>query len=247
MQPTYQTYAQMVSEEKEGSLVGKSLLVTGFVACATAAVLLLVQTPTEQNLYVTSPALTASRVVAQYPRGQTLHAQGSEGEESLAELMARSQELLQADGMDFSSQVQTLDDDDVEIPSKGQLKRIRRMGHVDVSAYQKHGKDTGSCEVQVVRITARIASLADHLKINKKDFAATRRIMELTSERRKLLNYLWKRDPGAVVDLVQDLQIRWRTPDKIAKLVPRSGPVEILVPESPVRPRTIPKANQPAA
>uniref|UniRef100_A0A7S1HTJ2 30S ribosomal protein S15 n=2 Tax=Eutreptiella gymnastica TaxID=73025 RepID=A0A7S1HTJ2_9EUGL len=185
--------------------------------------------------------MTANQVVAQLPRVQPLYA-GNEDEDSLAELLARSQELLQADDMD-SSQVQTLDDDDVEIPSKGQLKRIRRMGHVDVSAFQKHDKDTGSAEVQVVRITARVASLADHLKVNKKDFAATRRIMELTSERRKLLNYLWRRDPGAVVNLVQDLQIRWRTPDKIARLIPRSGPVDILIPENPMRPRTIPKAN----
>ena len=100
MQPTYHTYAPMVVEQREDSLVGKGLLVTGLVACATAAaaVLLLGPTATQQSLYVASPALTASRVVAEYPRGQPLSAQGAGDEESLADLMARSEALLQADG-----------------------------------------------------------------------------------------------------------------------------------------------------
>ena len=44
--------------------------------------------------------------------------------------------------------------------------------------------------------------------------------MELTAQRRKMLNYLWKRDPGAAVDLIQDLGIRWRTPDKVPLFIP---------------------------
>ena len=49
---------------------------------------------------------------------------------------------------------------------------------------QKHDKDTGSCEVQVVRITARVASLADHLKVNKYDCIVVALFLSLFSNER---------------------------------------------------------------
>lgn len=221
------------------------------LAGAAAAVCLLGYTSSnaEQSLYVATaaPAMAATTRMGYVQRPSTaMYAGTNEDEASLQELLAKSQELLSQDDTVDPGPVQLLSDDDVEIPSEGQKRRIRRMGNIDTSRWQVSPNDVGSVPVQVARLTARVASLASHLAINKKDYVATRRIMAITSERRKLLNYLWKRDPGMAVDLIQELGIRWRTPDKVAKLIPREGPVEILIPENPQRPRTIPRSMQEA-
>jgi|UniRef100_A0A7S4G471 small subunit ribosomal protein S15 len=228
-------------------------LLAGCAAATTFAVCMLASAVFSQSsasqMYVTTmnaPAATAlgytNRPVIASPSAR--YAVPEEAED-FADFMARSKELLTED--EISDATAGLDDDDIEIPSEGQKRRIRRQGYLDVSQWQKHENDVGSTEVQIARVTARIAHIASHLAENRQDKEATRRIMELTAQRRKMLNYLWKRDPGAAVDLIQDLGIRWRTPDKVASLVPRSGPVEILIPEAATRPRTIPKANQEAA
>eukprot|EP00669_Euglena_mutabilis_P010507 TRINITY_DN524_c0_g1_i2.p1 TRINITY_DN524_c0_g1~~TRINITY_DN524_c0_g1_i2.p1 ORF type:complete len:269 (+),score=78.85 TRINITY_DN524_c0_g1_i2:31-807(+) len=144
------------------------------------------------------------------------------------------------------SGIQVLNDDDVEILSPGQKRGIRRMTHLDLSRWKLSPDDVGSAPVQIARLTARITSLAAHISQSKKDLVAIRRITKLTSDRRKLLNYLWATDPGRAVDLVQELGIRWRTPDKIGRLIPRTGPVEIPVFPRSTKPRTIPRSNQQA-
>ena len=60
----------------------------------------------------------------------------------------------------------------------------------DRKAFQLHGKDTGSADVQIARLTERITHLTAHLQIHKKDFSTRRGLLMLVARRRSLLNYL---------------------------------------------------------
>jgi small subunit ribosomal protein S15 len=77
-----------------------------------------------------------------------------------------------------------------------------------VKKHQRSDKDTGSPEVQVSIITARIAEITEHLKDNKHDFMARRGLLQLVGKRRRLLNYLAKTDPQAYLALVKELGLR---------------------------------------
>ncbi|MFN4197250.1 MAG: 30S ribosomal protein S15 [Caldimicrobium sp.] len=59
-----------------------------------------------------------------------------------------------------------------------------------INQFQRHPQDTGSPEVQVALLTARIKQLEEHLKIHKKDFHSRRGLMKLIGQRRALLEYL---------------------------------------------------------
>ncbi|MBO4937142.1 MAG: 30S ribosomal protein S15 [Clostridia bacterium] len=63
-----------------------------------------------------------------------------------------------------------------------------------VAEYGKDEKDTGSIEVQVALLTARIANLTEHLKANRQDKHSTRGLLKMTATRRKLLRYLENND-----------------------------------------------------
>ncbi len=63
-----------------------------------------------------------------------------------------------------------------------------------MSSFQRHPKDTGSSEVQIALLTARIKQLEEHLKIHRKDFHSRRGLMKLIGQRRALLNYLKRKD-----------------------------------------------------
>ena len=71
-----------------------------------------------------------------------------------------------------------------------------------------HDKDTGSAAVQVSIMTARINELTDHLKVNKKDYAARRGLLQQVGKRRRLLKYIAEKDGQAYLDLIQKLGIR---------------------------------------
>lgn len=58
----------------------------------------------------------------------------------------------------------------------------------------KHEGDTGSPEVQIAILTARINNLNEHLKLNKKDHHSRRGLLKMVGKRRRLLNYLMKND-----------------------------------------------------
>lgn len=77
-----------------------------------------------------------------------------------------------------------------------------------VSDYQRAKSDTGSPEVQVALITARIAYLTEHFKDNAKDHHSRRGLLRLVSRRRKLLDYLKSKDDAAYRALIQRLEIR---------------------------------------
>ena len=59
-----------------------------------------------------------------------------------------------------------------------------------VAEFGKDANDTGSIEVQVALLTARITNLTEHLKVNKQDKHSTRGLLKMTATRRKLLRYL---------------------------------------------------------
>jgi small subunit ribosomal protein S15 len=59
-----------------------------------------------------------------------------------------------------------------------------------IKKFQKDAKDTGSSEVQVALLTARINHLTEHLRDHRKDFHSRRGLIQMTNRRRKLLNYL---------------------------------------------------------
>ena len=68
--------------------------------------------------------------------------------------------------------------------------------------------DTGSPEVQVALLTARINSLTDHFKAHKKDNHSRRGLLKMVSQRRGLLDYLKSRDEGRYQALIKRLEIR---------------------------------------
>ena len=77
-----------------------------------------------------------------------------------------------------------------------------------VNDFQRAKSDTGSPEVQVALITARIAYLTDHFKENVKDHHSRRGLLRLVSRRRKLLDYLKRTNDASYRALIQRLEIR---------------------------------------
>lgn len=77
-----------------------------------------------------------------------------------------------------------------------------------VTDFQRARSDTGSPEVQVALITARIAYLTDHFKVNVKDHHSRRGLLRLVSRRRKLLDYLKSKNTESYRALIQRLEIR---------------------------------------
>jgi len=75
----------------------------------------------------------------------------------------------------------------------------------------KHGRwdaDTGSTEVQVALLTARINELTEHLREHKKDHHSRRGLLMLVGKRRRLLKYLQKSDIDRYRSLIQELGLR---------------------------------------
>ncbi len=77
-----------------------------------------------------------------------------------------------------------------------------------VKNYQMSGSDTGSAEVQVALLTARINHLTDHFKIHKKDHHSRRGLLRLVSQRRKLLSYLQKAGENRYKKIIERLGLR---------------------------------------
>ncbi len=77
-----------------------------------------------------------------------------------------------------------------------------------ITNHAKHEGDTGSAEVQVALLTARIEDLTEHFKIHKKDFHSRTGLLKLVGKRRKLLNYLKNTDVQRYRDLIAKLGLR---------------------------------------
>lgn len=77
-----------------------------------------------------------------------------------------------------------------------------------IGEFQVHEKDTGSCEVQIALLTARISHLTEHLSVHKKDFHTRRGLVALANRRRKLLNYLKDHNFSKYNEILQRLELR---------------------------------------
>ncbi|MCF0112620.1 MAG: 30S ribosomal protein S15 [Bacilli bacterium] len=77
-----------------------------------------------------------------------------------------------------------------------------------IKKYGANEKDTGSAEVQIALLTARIKALTLHLKNNKQDAGAHRSLLILVGKRRSLLDYLSKNEPNAYASLIEKLGLR---------------------------------------
>ena len=77
-----------------------------------------------------------------------------------------------------------------------------------VKQYQRSGTDTGSPEVQVALLTERINGLTEHFKTHVKDFHSRRGLLKLVSQRRKLLDYLKRKDADKYRGLIERLSLR---------------------------------------
>ncbi len=77
-----------------------------------------------------------------------------------------------------------------------------------VQQYQNAEGDTGSTDVQVALLTARIQHLTQHFKTHKKDHHSRRGLLRLVSKRKKLLSYLKGKDITAYANLIGRLGLR---------------------------------------
>lgn len=74
--------------------------------------------------------------------------------------------------------------------------------------FARHEGDTGSPEVQVALLTARINHLNEHLKLNKKDHHSRRGLLLMVGQRRGLLDYLMRTDIERYRSLIAELELR---------------------------------------
>jgi small subunit ribosomal protein S15 len=77
-----------------------------------------------------------------------------------------------------------------------------------ITDHRTHEKDTGSPEVQIALLSSRINNLTEHLQRNHKDHGSRRGLLILVSQRRRLLNYLQKKDEGRYQALTKKLKLR---------------------------------------
>lgn len=77
-----------------------------------------------------------------------------------------------------------------------------------IADYQRAQNDTGSPEVQVALLTAHIAQLSDHFKVHAKDYHSRRGLLKMVSRRRKLLDYIKKKNQQVYKDLIGRLGLR---------------------------------------
>lgn len=77
-----------------------------------------------------------------------------------------------------------------------------------IAEYGRTPGDTGSPEVQVALLTARISELTEHLKVNQKDHHSRRGLLKMVGQRRGLLEYLKKNDIEGYRSLIARLGIR---------------------------------------
>jgi len=74
--------------------------------------------------------------------------------------------------------------------------------------FQRFAGDTGSSEVQVALLSARIEQLTGHLKTHAHDHHSRRGLLRMVSKRRKLLDYLKRTNPKLYIDIISRLGIR---------------------------------------
>lgn len=74
--------------------------------------------------------------------------------------------------------------------------------------FKRHEKDTGSPEIQIALLTERINHLAEHFKVHKKDHHSRTGLLKLVGQRRRLLDYLKRKDLNKYRGLIESLGLR---------------------------------------
>ena len=77
-----------------------------------------------------------------------------------------------------------------------------------IADYRLGPTDTGSPEVQVALLSARISELTEHFNDHKKDHHSRRGLLKMVNQRRKLLDYLKSKDPARYQDIISRLGLR---------------------------------------
>jgi len=86
------------------------------------------------------------------------------------------------------------------------LDPVRKKEIID--KFKTHDGDTGSPEVQIALLTTRIQDLTEHFKVHKKDHSSRRGLLKLVGQRRRLLDYLKRKDVGRYRKIIQELGLR---------------------------------------
>ena len=77
-----------------------------------------------------------------------------------------------------------------------------------IAQYKTHEKDTGSSDVQIALLTARINELTEHMRAHKKDFSSRRGLLKLVSSRSDLLKYLRQTERERYLAVIGKLGLR---------------------------------------
>jgi len=77
-----------------------------------------------------------------------------------------------------------------------------------INRFKRHEKDTGSCEVQIALLTERINTLQQHFGLHKKDHHSRRGLLKLVGQRRRLLDYLRKKDVSRYREIIKEVGLR---------------------------------------
>ena len=77
-----------------------------------------------------------------------------------------------------------------------------------IEDFKQHATDTGSPEVQVALLTKRINDLTEHFKVHTKDYHSRRGLMIMVGQRRRLLDYLKRKDKTRYATLIERLGLR---------------------------------------
>jgi len=86
------------------------------------------------------------------------------------------------------------------------MSRERKSGIIET--YKTHSSDTGSPEVQVALLSERIEYLTEHFKTHRKDHHSRRGLLMMVGARRRLLDYLKRKDTDRYKELIKKLGIR---------------------------------------
>jgi len=88
------------------------------------------------------------------------------------------------------------------------MSTVKELKEQIVGDYKTHESDTGSSQVQIALLTQRINELTAHFKTHKKDNNSRRGLLQLVSRRRKLLDYLKRRDITEYHEIIKKPGIR---------------------------------------
>lgn len=77
-----------------------------------------------------------------------------------------------------------------------------------IAKFRIHQTDTGSPEIQIALLTQRINELTDHFKVHKKDHSSRRGLLKMVGQRRRLLDYLKRKNRSRYTKVIGELGIR---------------------------------------